>query len=140
MSAKTLKDIAAKIAKIDMAMLTTQTSQGQQRRPIISNFGSVEYAGNSYYFTHEGSRTVQDITENPSVSLSFEGPQKLSIFIDGTAQLIRQMSIMQKHWLPDLEAWFKVGLNTPGVVLVHVQATSIKYCEGEEKLELLVSN
>ncbi|WP_426059952.1 pyridoxamine 5'-phosphate oxidase family protein [Hymenobacter sp. B1770] len=138
MAAKTLKDIAAKLANLDIAILTTHTSKGQVSSLPISNNGKVEYDGNSYYFTHEGSRTVQDILENPHVHLNFEGPRRLYISIVGTAHLIRQKAAMRKHWVPDLEAWFKNGIDTPGVVLVHVQANCIKYCEGEEEGELQI--
>jgi general stress protein 26 len=140
MGAKTLKDIATKIANLDIAMLTTQTSNGKFSRPIINNNGHLEYDGNSYYFTHEGSQTVQDITHNPEVSLNFEVPRKLYISVVGTAYLIRQMTTMKQYWAPELEAWLKIGLNTPGVVLVRIQASCIKYWEGEEAGELFLNN
>ncbi|SFP79870.1 pyridoxamine 5'-phosphate oxidase family protein [Hymenobacter arizonensis] len=136
MPAKTLKDIAAKLANLDIAILTTHTSKGQLSSLPISNNGETEYDGNSYYFTHEGSRAVQDILENPRVHLNFEGPRRLYISIVGTAHLIRQKATMRKHWVRDLEAWFKDGIDTPGVVLVRVQANRIKYWEGEERGEL----
>ncbi|MBF9237508.1 pyridoxamine 5'-phosphate oxidase family protein [Hymenobacter sp. BT683] len=136
MPAKTLKEIATKMANLDIAMLTTHTSRGQLSSRPMSNNGDVEYDGNSYYFTYEGSRTVRDITENAHVSLGFSGPKGLYISIVGSAHLIRQKATMQKHWVPDLEVWFKDGIDTPGLVLVRVQANRIKYWQNEEQGEV----
>ena len=136
MADKTLKDIAAKMAKLDIAMLTTHTSRGQLSTRPMSNNGDVEYDGNSYYFTSEGTRTVRDITENPHVSLGFSGPNSLYVSVVGKAQLIRQKATMQKHWVPDLEVWFKDGIDTPGLVLVRVEANRIKYWQNEDEGEL----
>ena len=138
MPTKTLKDIATKMANLDIAMLTTHTSRGQLSSRPMSNNGDVEYDGNSYYFTFEGSRTVRDITENPHVSLGFEGPKRLYVSIVGTARLIRQKATMQQHWLPELKQWFKDGLDTPGIVLVRVEAQRIKYWQDEDEGELHV--
>jgi len=137
---KTLKDIAAKMANLDIAMLTTHTSRGQLSTRPMSNNGDVEYDGNSYYFTYEGSRTVRDISENPQVSLGFNGPKRLYLTVVGTASLIRQKATMQKHWLPELKRWFKDGIDTPGIVLVRVRAKRIKYWQDEEEGELHLGN
>jgi general stress protein 26 len=140
MADKTLKDIAAKMANLDIAMLTTHTSRGQLSSRPMSNNGDVEYDGNSYYFTFDGSRTVHDITENAHVSLGFSGPKRLYVSIVGTAQLIRQRAILEKHWLPELNRWFKDGLDTPGIVLVRVQANRIKYWQDEDEGELHITH
>ncbi|TPG63639.1 pyridoxamine 5'-phosphate oxidase family protein [Hymenobacter nivis] len=138
MADKTLKEIATKMAKLDIALLTTHTSRGQLSSRPMSNNGDVEYDGNSYYFTFEESRTVKDITENQHVNLGLSGPKGLYISIVGNAHLIRQRATMQQHWVPDLEKWFKDGLDTPGVVLVRVEAKRIKYWQGEDEGELTV--
>lgn len=133
MAEKTLKEIAAKLAKLDYAMLTTETSRGQLSSRPMSNNGDVEYDGNSYYFTFEESRTVRDITENPHVNLGFSGAKGLFVSIIGRAHLIRHKPTMQRHWVPSLNQWFPQGIDTPGVVLVRVEAKRIKYWqEGDE--------
>ncbi|NML64640.1 pyridoxamine 5'-phosphate oxidase family protein [Hymenobacter sp. RP-2-7] len=136
MADKTLKEIAAKMANLDIALLTTRTSRGQLTSRPMSNNGDVEYDGNSYYFTFEKSRTVQDITEDAHVNLGFSGAKGLYISITGAASLIRQKAILQQHWVPSLNQWFPEGVDTPGVVLVHVKAQRIKYWQGEDEGEL----
>ncbi|RYU81889.1 pyridoxamine 5'-phosphate oxidase family protein [Hymenobacter persicinus] len=136
MPTKTLADIAAKLAKLDIAMLTTQTSRGQFSSRPMSNNGDVTYDGNSYFFTYDGSRTVHDIEQNPHVGLTFEGPKRLYVSVAGTATLIRHKPTLQKHWVPDVERWYKDGIDTPGIVLVRVQARYIKYWQDEDEGEL----
>lgn len=136
MAAKTLKDIAIKMANLDIALLTTHTSRGQLSSRPMSNNGDVEYDGNSYYFTFEDSRTVKDITDNAHVNLGFSGAKGLYVSIVGTAHLIRQKALMQQHWVPSLDQWFPQGIDTDGVVLVHVEAKRIKYWQGEDEGEL----
>ena len=81
----TLRAVATKMAKLDIAMLTTHTNRGQLSTRPMSNNGDVAYDGNSCYFTYEGSRTVRDITENPHVSLGFPGHDYVSVSVVGTA-------------------------------------------------------
>jgi general stress protein 26 len=136
MATKTLQEIATKMANLDYALLTTRTSRGQLSSRPMSNNGDVEYDGNSYYFTFEQSRTVSDITEDPHVSLGFSGAKGLFLTIVGRAHLIRHKPTMQQHWVPSLNQWFPQGVDTPGVVLVRVEAKRIKYWQGEDEGEL----
>jgi len=140
MADKTLREIATKLANLDIALLTTRTGRGQLSTRPMSNNGDVSYDGNSYYFTFEQSRTVSDIGEDPHVSLSFTGAKGLYVTIVGTASLIRHKPTMQQHWVPSLNQWFPQGLDTPGVVLVRVQASRIKYWHGEDEGELHISH
>lgn len=54
----------------------------------------------------------------------------------GTARLIRQKSAMQPHRVPSPNQWFPQGLDTPGVVLVRVEAKRTKYWQGGDEGEL----
>lgn len=140
MADKTLREIATKMANLDIALLTTRTSRGQLSTRPMSNNGDVSYDGNSYYFTFEQSRTVSDIGEDPHVSLGFSGAKGLYVSIVGTASLIRHKPTLQQHWVPSLNQWFPQGIDTPGVVLVRVQASRIKYWHGEDEGELHLSH
>ncbi|WP_200799935.1 pyridoxamine 5'-phosphate oxidase family protein [Hymenobacter daecheongensis] len=124
------------MANLDYALLTTRTSWGQLSTRPMSNNGDVNYDGNSYYFTFEQSRTVSDITEDPHVSLGFTGSKGLFLTIVGRAHLIRHKPTMQQHWVPSLNQWFPQGVDTPGVVLVRVEAKRIKYWQNEDEGEL----
>jgi len=135
---KSLSAISKKMQKLDICMMTTQTKTGQLTSRPMSNNGDVEYSGNSYFFTFEKSRTVKDISENAAVNLGFAGPKDLYISIAGTARLIRAKAKMEEHWLKELEQWFKDGIDTEGIVMIHVKAKRIKYWQQEEEGEVKV--
>jgi general stress protein 26 len=135
MSALDLETIAQHMRHLDIATFTTVTEGGALASRPMSNNGDVEYDGNSHYFTFEQSRLVADIGRNPQVNLGFEGDDDLYVAVAGTAELIRDKSAFEAHWVPDLDHWFPQGIDTPGVVLVKVRAARIKYWQGEENGE-----
>lgn len=138
MAKKTLKDISEKMKKLDICLMTTQSGRGTLSSRPMSNNGDVTYEGNSYFFTYDGSQKIKDITINPQVQLGFNGPKDLYLSVTGKAKLIRTRSRMEEHWRDDLNQWFKDGLDTPGIVLIHVQATRIRYWQQEEEGDVKV--
>ena len=141
-STLTLSELAERMRKIDFAMLLTRTGSGEIAGRPMSNNGDVEYAGDSFFFTYERSRTVSDIERDARVALSFDGNDsvlgKPGIFIavQGEAELIRERAAFEKHWVADLEHWFEQGIDTPGMVLIKVHATRIHYWDGEHEGEI----
>lgn len=144
MSQPSLADLAAKMRGIDIAILSTKTENGQIASRPMSNNGDVEYTGDSYYFTYEQARTVRDIERDPQVSLAFSSKPGLLggggfyVAVEGKARLIRDKAAFKEHWAPDLEIWFERGVDTPGLVLIKVQAERIKYWDGNEDGEIEV--
>lgn len=136
MPQKTLKDIAEKMADIDIAMLSTHSDGGEIAARPMSNNGDVEYDGDSYYFTWEDSRMVDDIEADPKVSLAFQGEDGFSVAVEGDAEVIRDKTAFEEHWNPDLDQWFEDGIDTPGVVMLKVSATRVHYWDGEESGEV----
>ena len=135
MTTMTLDDIAQKMRSLDIAHFTTVTDDGELAARPMSNNGDVEYDGNSYYFSYEQARVVSDIARNSEVSLSFNGRDDLYVTVNGTAELIRDKPAFEAHWVPDLERWFEKGVDTPGLVLIKVQAARVKFWKGEEQGE-----
>lgn len=136
MPSKTLSEIAAKMRDIDIAMLSTHTDGGAIAGRPMSNNGEVDYDGDSYYFTWEKSRMVDDIKRNPKVGLAFQGKKAFSVAVEGEADLIKDKAIFKKHWTPDLDDWFKDGIDTKGMVMIKVSATRAHYWDGEDEGEV----
>lgn len=142
MTSKSLADIAKKMSGIDIAILSTHSEGGQIANRPMSNNGDVTYDGNSYYFTTDDTLMVKDIARDPKVALGFTGkagifsPSGLYVAVEGNAELIRDKATFQKHWTPDLDAWFEKGADTPGLVLIKVHAARIKYWDGREEGEV----
>ncbi|RYF35102.1 MAG: pyridoxamine 5'-phosphate oxidase [Comamonadaceae bacterium] len=130
-----IEDIASKMRKLDICSFTTVTENGGLATRPMSNNGDVAYDGNSWFFTNERTRLVSDIEGNAAVSLAFEGMDGLYIAVAGQARLIRDKAQFEAHWVPDLDAWFDQGADTPGLVLIQVAAERVKYWRGEENGE-----
>ena len=136
MSDRSLSDIATKMRDIDIAMLSTHTDGGAIAGRPLSNNGEVDYDGDSYYFTWEESRMVDDIKRNSKVGLSFQGEKAFLVAVEGEADLIKDKAAFKEHWTKDLDDWFKDGVDTEGLVLIKVSATRVHYWDGEDEGEV----
>lgn len=134
----TIKDIAAKMRKIDFCMMTTLTGDGQLvSRPMSTN-GDVEYDGNSYLFSSDQQELVKELEKNPHVNLSFTGDRNLFISVAGMAELVHDREQMKAHWVEDLEQWFADGIDTPGIVMIRVRGSRAKYWQNWDSGEVLL--
>ncbi|AWN23585.1 pyridoxamine 5'-phosphate oxidase [Deinococcus irradiatisoli] len=136
MPQKTLSDLSQAMRQIDIAMLSTHAENGAIAGRPMSNNGEVEYTGTSYYFTFEDAHTVGEIEADPQVGLAFQGQKSFQVAVEGRASIIRDKAAMKDHWTPDLEKWFKEGLDTPGVVMIRVDAERVHYWDGEDSGEV----
>lgn len=144
MSTMTLPELSKKMRDIDFTNMITRDERGALAGRPMSNNGDVEYEGDSYFFTWGASKKVADITRDPNVSLSFQGKGGLLgkppifIHVEGKAEIIRDKAVFAEHWQKDLDRWFEQGIDTPGIALLKVHASSIHYWDGEDEGELQV--
>ncbi len=142
MTDMTLTDISEKMRDIDFTMLSTRTAGGAiASRPMSTN-RQVEFDGDAYYFTCDETRTVADIERDPRVGLAYQaksgmlGMKPFFISVEGTAELIRDKARFAEHWTKDLDAWFKQGVDTPGLTMIKVHAERLHYWDGYDEGEL----
>ena len=134
-----LKHIAEAMKDIDFVMLNTKTTGGAIGARPMSNNRQVDYDGDSYYFTWEDCRMVDDIKGDKEVGLSLQGKGgpggKPGIFIaiEGEARIVRDKDAFKEHWTDELERWFEDGVDTEGMVMLHVKATRAAYWDGEDE-------
>jgi general stress protein 26 len=138
MSEMNLSDLAAKMREIDICMLMTHTDNGAIAGRPMSNNRDVEYDGDSYFFTWDKSRMTSDIEGNSKVALTFQGAKAFSISLEGEAELVRDKEAFREHWTPDLDDWFKEGVDTPGVVMIKVHAMRAHYWNGMDEGEIKI--
>lgn len=137
-----LHDLARKMAKLDFAMLVTQTADGGSTARPMSNNGDVDYTGDSYFFAYRDSRKIAEIERQPKVLLSYAGAAgllggpPLFVAVEGTATLIEDRSRFEEHWTKDLDRYFPDGIDTPGVVMIAVHANRIRYWSGDDEGEI----
>ena len=142
MAEMTLAELSKEMRDIDIAMLSTRTDGGAIAARPMSNNRDVDYDGDSYFFTSERTRTIEDIERGSDVGLSYVGSKgllgrgRVFISIEGKAELIRDRAVFKDHWTKDLDEWFPNGVDTPGIVLVKVHASRVHYWNGMEEGEL----
>jgi general stress protein 26 len=139
MATLALKGLARHLRSLDICMMVTLSPRRVLNSRPMSNNGDASYKGDSYFFTYEGSQKIKDITANPQVSLNFEGEKGMYITITGKAKLIRNKPQMSAHWIDSLSIWFRQGLDTPGIVLIHVKGTKIKYWQKNKEGEIKIA-
>lgn len=137
-----LKEISEKMRDIDFAVLSTRTEGGALAGRPMSNNREVEFDGDSYFFACDDTRTVGDIRRDPNVGLGFQaksgmlGLKPFFLTVEGRAELIKDKGRFAEHWNKDLDAWFKQGIDTPGLTLIKVHAERLHYWDGYEEGEL----
>ncbi|MGB3627546.1 MAG: pyridoxamine 5'-phosphate oxidase family protein [Henriciella sp.] len=138
MSQLTLEDIAQKMRKIDITMMSTHTSGDEIASRPMSNNRDVDFEGTSYFFAMDDTRTISDIEKNANVGLTYQGDGGFQIALEGDAELVRDKGEFEGHWNPDLDKWFEDGVDTDGLVMIKVDATRIHYWNGREEGEVKV--
>ena len=139
---KTLADLSEKLRGIDFCMLNTHGLEGAITARPMSNNREVGPDGGTIFFTTEDALMVGDIARDPHVSLTFQGKAGLFgvrpffVAIDGHAKLIREREQFAAHWTSELDRWFKQGMDTPGLLMISVQARRVHYWDGEEEGEV----
>ena len=142
MAELTLSDISEKMRDIDFAILSTRTQSGAIAARPMSNNRQVDYDGDNYFFTLQETGSIRDITGDPNVGLSVQGRsgalgmKPFFITIEGRAELIRDKGQFAEHWTSDLDEWFKDGIDTPGLVLIKVNAQRLHYWDGYQEGEI----
>ena len=138
----TLAEIAEKMRDIDFAVLSTRTENGAIAGRPMSNNREVEFDGDSYFFTCDDTRTVADIGRDPNVGLAYQaksgmlGMKPFFLTLEGRASLIQDKQEFAKRWTKDLDAWFKQGIDTPGLVMIRVEAERLHYWDGYDEGEV----
>ncbi|MEO6947981.1 MAG: pyridoxamine 5'-phosphate oxidase family protein, partial [Ginsengibacter sp.] len=89
----------------------------------------------SWFFTYDDSNKVKQLEKDHTVSLIFQTDKMVFIECYGTASIIKQKSILEDKWIDELSMWFPEGLTTPGICLIKVTASRIKFWDKEEEGE-----
>lgn len=142
MTKMTLAQISEKMRDIDFAVLSTRSENGAVAGRPMSNNREVDYDGDSYFFTCDDTHMVDDIRRDPNVGLAYQaksgmlGMKPFFLTVEGRASLIKDKGAFAEHWTKDLDAWFKQGIETPGLTLIKVTADRLHYWDGFEQGEL----
>ena len=144
MSDLSLHDLSKKMAKLDFAMMATRSPDGTMTARPMSNNGDVEFQGDSYFFAYQNSRKIAELRADPRVALSYTGAagmvggSPLFVTVEGTAALIQDKAAFADHWTKDLDRYFPEGIDTPGIVMIRIDAKAIRYWDGSDEGEIAI--
>ncbi|MGC4811930.1 pyridoxamine 5'-phosphate oxidase family protein [Micromonospora sp. DT228] len=115
----------ARAARI--CMLTTTALDGRQvSRPM--GLQEAEFDGELWFFASAESAKVRQLRVNPEVNVAFSDQRHNAwVSISGTATEGLDRARAERLWNPLLKAWFPDGLDTPGLTLIKVHASSAEY-------------
>lgn len=142
---KTLAEISESMKDIDFCMLVSRTASGALSGRPMSNNREVAYEGTNWFFSTDDSQHIADITGDPNVALTYTGKAGLLglvgapgmfIHVEGAAWLVRDKARFAEHWDKDLDRWFEQGIDTPGLVMIEIEAQRIHYWDGEDQGEV----
>ncbi|SDI53727.1 General stress protein 26 [Chryseobacterium taeanense] len=135
MKKASLKTIAERMKNLDFCMMVTQDEQQVSYSRPMSNNGKVEYDGDSWFFSYEDSHKVEQIKENKHVNLIYQTDDMLFIECTGTGEIIKDKDTLKEKWVEGLDQWFPEGVDTPGICLIKVHASRVRFWHKEEEGE-----
>ena len=107
-------------------MLSTRSASGGDLRRPMSNNHQVDYDGDNYFFTCDHHGSVRDIENDPNVGLGFQaksGALHMKPYFHRDRRQGRadpRQGRVRSALDQDIEAWFKEGIDTPGLTLIKV--------------------
>ena len=115
------------IETVRVGMLTTTGSDGiPSSRPMWVQ--EVDQLGQIWFFTSTSSFLIQQVRQNPKVHVTFADSGKNKFLTaHAMASEVQDIKKMQELWDPTLKAWFKEGLETPGIVLLKLRMDDAEY-------------
>lgn len=121
--------VAELVERASICMLTTMTPEGRHvSRPMALQ--EAEFDGDLWFFAYDDSAKVAQIQANPEVNVGFSNPKQSEwTSVSGTASVVHDRTKAEELWSAPLKVWFEDGLDTPGMALIKVTATSAEYWE-----------
>ncbi|NIZ90360.1 pyridoxamine 5'-phosphate oxidase family protein [Kineococcus rubinsiae] len=121
--------IADLVSNAKVAMLTTMTPEGRHvSRPMALQ--EAEFDGDLWFFAYEDSAKATQVAADPEVGVSFTDAKNHSwTSITGRARVVHDRTKAEQLYTRVLKAWFPDGLDTPGLVLIKIEADTAEYWE-----------
>ncbi|MEH1872010.1 pyridoxamine 5'-phosphate oxidase family protein [Nostoc sp.] len=124
------------IKNIDYGMFTTVDDDGSLHSYPMSKSGEINSEATLWFFTYAASHKVTEIEHYKQVNISFSSPeQQRYVSISGTAQLVKDRTKMQELWKPELQTWFRKGLEEPDIALLQVNISQVNYWDSASSFQ-----
>lgn len=93
-----------------------------------------------WFFAKADSDVVRAVQANPVVCLTYGNSNAADfVSVSGRATVVTDLNRKKELWNAAVQAWFPEGAESPGVVLLDVEALSGEYWDSENRLVRLFS-
>ncbi len=125
------------IEDIRVAMLTTETPNGLESRPMSAYVD--KDAGDIWFITRIDSGKTDEIKDDAKVNLGFANSSSNKyVSVTGTARIVRDPAKQKELWNPFAEAWMPEGPEAPTTGLIHVTPEHATIWDSPGKLAMLI--
>jgi general stress protein 26 len=109
----------------DTAMLVTYPTGGPAHaRPMA--VAELRPDVDTYFVTSIDSPKIEEIEENPSVTLTFQSATQFAS-LSGRVQVVRDRALIERFWKAAWKAWFPQGRDDPTITLLKFDAERGEY-------------
>lgn len=131
---KKIRELAAKITDVPVAMLTTLSASGSPRcRPMQTHH--IKDDGIIWFITSAKSQKCAEIAGNSKVNVSYTVPaDNLYISINGTASINKNAMKVDELWSEIFRAWFPMGKTDPDIALLKVDVAHVEYWDAPDSV------
>ncbi len=124
------------IHDIRVAMLTTETPNGLESRPMSAYVD--RDAKTIWFLTAVDSSKTDEIKDDSHVNLGFANSSSNTfVSVTGTARVVRDVAKQKELWNPFAEAWLPEGPEAPSVALIKVDPAHATVWDSPGKLATL---
>jgi general stress protein 26 len=127
MQSEPIKKLASLIKEIQVAMLTTECTDGSlHSRPMATQ--KTEFDGRLWFFSRESAPKSEEIKTHQQVNVVYSSPEhQRYVSVQGKAEVIKDREKIRELWNPAYLAWFPGGVDDPEISLIRVQVESAQY-------------
>jgi general stress protein 26 len=131
---ETLDTIRSIMKDVRTCMFVTTAGDGSlHAAPMTTQ--EAEFDGDAWFIAGNRSETVQNLTAQPQVNVSYAGSSSW-LSLAGTATVVDDAERKAELWNTFTEAWFPEGQDDPSVVVVKVSGESAQYWDSPGRLAM----
>ena len=127
-----LRKLGELIEDIEVAMLTTRTSDGSMvSRPIQTL--KLDVSGELIFFTASKSHKVEDLTDDAEANLAYAHPgEHRYVSVRGRARMDRDSDTIHELWTPAQKIFFPEGRDDPNLMVLRIRVRDAAYWEAAD--------
>jgi len=118
---RAVKKIQELVKKASSCFFCTSVSTRGSNVARPMSVQDVDDAGNLWFLSSSDSHKNEDILQDPTVQLFFQGSAHSGFLVlNGTATLSRDRAKIEQLWEPIIKTWFTEGIDDPRITVIKV--------------------